>query len=205
MEGGEMRRRDVIAALIGGAAAVVLAGGVAWAAIPPVPGGVIQGCYDNAGNVRVVEALPCQGNATPFQWNQQGIEGPRGEKGDQGPQGLQGIQGIQGQKGDKGEKGDKGDTGAPGPAGPAGVSGYEVVVNQVDIPRLSVQTYDLDCPAGKVGIDGGEMAGFRVVATPYNALVNPSKPAGSGYRLTVGNDGLTTVTIFPWVACVNAV
>ena len=49
------------------------------------------------------------------------------------------------------------------------------------------------------------MAGYRVVATPYNSLVNPNKPVGSGYRVTVGNDGLNTVTIFPWVACVNRV
>ena len=38
-----MRRRDLIAALAGGAIVLALAGGVAWAAIPNVPGGVIQG------------------------------------------------------------------------------------------------------------------------------------------------------------------
>ena len=47
-------------------------------------------------------------------------------------------------------------------------------------PRLTTQTVEIDCPAGKVGIDGGEMAGFAVNATPYNALVYPSKPVGSG-------------------------
>jgi hypothetical protein len=37
-----MNRRDVIAALAGGAIVTMLAGGVAWAAIGD--GGVIQGC-----------------------------------------------------------------------------------------------------------------------------------------------------------------
>ncbi len=52
-----MRRRDLIAAGLGAVAATVLAGGVAWAAIPE--GGVIQGCYDSGGNLKVVASLPC--------------------------------------------------------------------------------------------------------------------------------------------------
>ena len=74
-----------------------LAVGIAFAAIPG-SNGVIQGCYDRDGDLKVVDALPCPKHWTPLQWNQQG------------------IQGIQGVKGDQGIQGDKGDT------GPAGVS-----------------------------------------------------------------------------------
>ena len=74
-----MRRRDLIAALAGGAFALLLAGGAAWAAIPG-PDGVIQGCYDGGGNVKVVQALPCPKNYTPFQWNEQGLKGEPGRR-----------------------------------------------------------------------------------------------------------------------------
>jgi hypothetical protein len=78
-----MRRRDLIAALAGGAFALLLAGGAAWAAIPG-PDGVIQGCYDGGGNVKVVQALPCPKNYTPFQWNEQGLKGEPGPAGANG-------------------------------------------------------------------------------------------------------------------------
>lgn len=80
-----MKRRDIVAAAVGAVAATALAGSVARAAIGD--GGVIQGCYDSGGNVKVVAALPCPKNYTPFQWNQQGIPGPKGDQGDQGPRG----------------------------------------------------------------------------------------------------------------------
>jgi hypothetical protein len=47
------------------AVAATLAGGIAWAAIPNAQG-VVQGCYDGGGNVKVVSALPCPKNYTPF-------------------------------------------------------------------------------------------------------------------------------------------
>jgi hypothetical protein len=78
-----MKRRDLIAAAAGAIAATVLAGGVAWAAIPG-PSGVIQGCYDSGGNVKVVEALTCPRNYTPFQWNAQGPPGTHGADGADG-------------------------------------------------------------------------------------------------------------------------
>lgn len=80
---------------------VGLAVGIAYAAIPGA-NGVIQGCYDDRGDLRVVEALPCPKHHTPLEWNQQGI------------QGLKGDQGLQGPQGDKGDKGDPGEPGASG-------------------------------------------------------------------------------------------
>ena len=70
-----------------GAIATALVGGIASAAIPS-PSGVIQGCYDSGGNVKVVEALPCPRNYTPLQWNQQGLQGAKGDKGDRGLDGA---------------------------------------------------------------------------------------------------------------------
>jgi hypothetical protein len=110
-----MRKRDLLAALLGAVVATVFAGGVAWSAIPE--GGVIQGCYDGGGNLKVVSALPCPRAHTELQWNQQG---PKGDKGDTGPQGLQGPQGEQGAQGEQGPQGEQGTTGSTGPAGPAG-------------------------------------------------------------------------------------
>ncbi len=81
-------RKDLLAAVVGGAIVMVLAGGVAWAAIPAVPGGVIQGCYDSGGNVKVVETLSCPAKYTPFQWNQQGPAGTNGTNGTNGHDGA---------------------------------------------------------------------------------------------------------------------
>jgi hypothetical protein len=84
-----MRKRDLIAAAVGGLTVTVLAGSVAWAAIPG-DGGVIQGCYDTGGNVKVVATLPCPKGYTALAWAQQGPAGDQGEKGDPGNLALAG-------------------------------------------------------------------------------------------------------------------
>jgi hypothetical protein len=89
-------KRELIAAAVGAVTATVLAGGIAWGAIGD--GGVIQGCYDAGGNLKVVSALPCPKGYTSLPWNQQGPKGEPGPKGDPGS---------------KGDPGDKGDRGAP--------------------------------------------------------------------------------------------
>lgn len=63
-------RRSGISLLLATAVLAVV-GGVAWAAIPG-PGGVIQGCYDGGGNLKVVEQLPCPKGSKPIAWNQTG-------------------------------------------------------------------------------------------------------------------------------------
>jgi hypothetical protein len=63
-------RRSGVSLLLAGALLAVV-GGVAWAAIPG-PGGVIQGCYDAGGNLKVVEQLPCPKGNKPIAWNQTG-------------------------------------------------------------------------------------------------------------------------------------
>ena len=81
------RRASFVLAAAAGVLATALVGGIASAAIPG-PSGVIQGCYDSGGNVKVVEALPCPPKYTPFQWNQQGLQGAKGDKGDRGLNGA---------------------------------------------------------------------------------------------------------------------
>ena len=68
------RRRPLLAA---GVVCVlgVVGVGYAFGAIPGA-GGVIQGCYDSGGNLKVVNALPCPKNSTSLSWNQTGPTGP---------------------------------------------------------------------------------------------------------------------------------
>jgi hypothetical protein len=58
-----------------------------WATVGS--GGVIQGCYDSGGNLKVVSALPCPKGYTPLQWNQQGPPGTNGTNGTDGVSGYE--------------------------------------------------------------------------------------------------------------------
>src|SRR2546422_920795 len=67
------------------AALVIAIGGAAFAAIPD-SSGVIHGCYERRGNLRVIdtEATPpqgCRSRETVLSWNQQGPQGPPGPPG----------------------------------------------------------------------------------------------------------------------------
>jgi hypothetical protein len=128
---GSKRRVAVVGALLVG----VCAAGIAYAAIPG-PDGVIQGCYDTGGNVKVVDALPCPKGYTPFAWNQQGPAGGTGPTGSQGP---------------------KGDTGDPGPAGGRGPSDVYVTSSNDSqfsdaVGQFSEPVAHLDLPAGSYAL-----------------------------------------------------
>jgi hypothetical protein len=57
-------------------------GGVAFGAIPGADG-VIKGCYDNSGSLKVIDsAATCNASSTAISWNQ------KGPKGDAGPNNL---------------------------------------------------------------------------------------------------------------------
>jgi len=73
------RRPKLVAGAIGGVIAAAVVGGIAWAAIPG-PGGVIQGCYDSGGNVKVVNALPCPKGFTPFSFLASTAKAPDADK-----------------------------------------------------------------------------------------------------------------------------
>jgi hypothetical protein len=62
---------------------------VVQAAIPD-SNGVVHGCVQPSGNLRVVRSTTsaCKQNETPLDWNQTGPQGPRGPKGDTGSPGT---------------------------------------------------------------------------------------------------------------------
>src|SRR5438552_2831741 len=88
-----MRKGDLLSAAAGAAVASVLAGGIAWAAIPGA-GGVIKGCYQkNEGLLRVIDpaTTACLTSEVPIAWNARGIGGARGEPGPAGANGRNGV------------------------------------------------------------------------------------------------------------------
>jgi hypothetical protein len=111
---GKLIRPAVVAVAI--AAALLVAGGIAYATIPD-GSGVIHGCYQkNQGTLRVIDTgttQTCSSSEAPLTWSQ---TGPQGE------QGIQGQQGIQGPKGD---------TGPTGPSDVYSVDGFEQPVKGI--------------------------------------------------------------------------
>lgn len=76
---------------------VVALGVAAVAAAIPNADGVIQGCYNQTGRLRVVEnATQCHAAETALTWHQRGPRGPAG------PQGLKGEPGVAGPAGPPG-------------------------------------------------------------------------------------------------------
>ena len=78
-------RLVVLVVVVGGVAA-----GFAYATVG-IPGsnGVIQGCYDSGGNLKVVASLPCPKGYTSLPWNQQGQPGTNGTNGTNGVSGYE--------------------------------------------------------------------------------------------------------------------
>jgi hypothetical protein len=86
------RRRAVLVAV---AAILVLAGGIAYAAIPGA-NGTITGCYKANGSLRVIDAeagQTCTSSEQQLTWNQTGPQGPEGPQGPTGPPGPSGALG----------------------------------------------------------------------------------------------------------------
>jgi hypothetical protein len=141
---GLSRRTVVIAA----ATVVVLpmAGAVASAAVPDSDMGVIDGCYDRSGQLRVIDPQArdrrdreCTNRETAISWNQ---EGP------QGAQGLPGADGAPGPAGESGPQGEKGDPGPQGPAGPAGPQGPAGESGGLDRTSFQITADNVTVPAG---------------------------------------------------------
>jgi hypothetical protein len=174
-------------------AAVLVLGGIAYAAIPD-SGGVIHGCYGTSnGQLRVIDdrAQTCKNGETALSWNQQG---PNGDKGDQGVQGIQGIQGVQGTPG---SKGDKGDQGIPGVEGPPGISGLEYVSASSTVSGHSSGFAVARCPAGKSAFGGG----YNWGGSPQ--LVSAANFTGDspGYQAVVFNNADDSRVISVTVSC----
>jgi hypothetical protein len=109
------------------AVAALVAGSIAWAAIPD--NGVIHACYNRTnGKLRLADAQnpklgSCLASEAVLDWNQQG------------PAGAPGAQGGTGAKGDPGAQGEPGPQGAAGPQGPAGPTGPSGIVAGIVNPN----------------------------------------------------------------------
>ena len=125
---------------VGVAASVVLAGGVAVAAIPSTTTGLISGCRNvKTGALRVIDyqaGKRCTPTTErPLTWNAKGVAGPRGPQGIAGATGAMGPIGATGSAGPIGATGSAGPIGATGPAG--GARGYARIDSTGTVTRSS--------------------------------------------------------------------
>jgi type VI secretion system secreted protein Hcp len=114
------RRGLVVLAVV---AALSVAGGIAYAAIPD-GGNVYTACMLKAtGTIRLIDpSLPssnlmghCTSIEQQLSWNQTGQPGPQGAKGATGAQGVKGDTGATGPQGPKGDAGSSGGSGGGAP------------------------------------------------------------------------------------------
>ena len=210
-----MKRRILtIAAII---AAVLGVGGVAAYAAIPDSSGVIHGCYDNGGNVKVIDTAvttSCPKGYTPLNWSQTGPQGPQGATGPAGPAGPTGPAGPAGAKGDTGDTGPAGPAGPAGPqgpqgpAGPSGFSGYQVVTGPAvgqtySLGGLTEHIFDAVCPSGDVVISGGWSSGGSMSLNgegPGNQVSND--PANS-WAVDLYNNSVLTGYLQVYAICVS--
>lgn len=129
---------------------MVLVGVIATHATIPAPTGVIYGCYDNAGKLRVIDnaTTTCKTNETQLTWSQTGPQGPIGPQGPQGPTGVQGPAGLQGPAGPQG---------ATGPAGPSHAYFTENESSALPLNTVATQLLTLTVSAGDYIIDAKTM------------------------------------------------
>lgn len=194
-------------ALVGAVMIALPSAGIAYAAIPG-SNGVIQGCYDSGGNVKVVSELPCPKSWTPLAWNQTGPQGPVGATGPQGPigatgpqgpkgdtgatgatgpQGATGATGAQGPKGDTGATGATGATGPQGPAGP-GLSFEKLAAGaQNDFDIAGVGTVYLGCGPGGVSANEYLMGVGNFGGNGADSVWIDDSIAGTSYRTLAPN------------------
>ena len=146
--------KNAVAAIAGGAALVCAA--VAYAAIPD-SSGVIHGCYDKKGALRVVDpgTGACVKGENALDWSQQGPAGPQGPPGSTGATGAQGPQGP---------------TGAQGPAGAA--HGYAFKVTGVSVGSSATTVISGSVPAGTYMVWAQTWFQAFVFQTDPDALVS---------------------------------
>lgn len=174
------RKRRRMAVVVAGAAGIMVAGGVAWAAVPS--GGVINACYrdrggegrsgddennNGGGQLRIIDASAggsCRRNEKLLTWNQTGPQGVGGSAGATGATGAIGQTGVPGAKGDTGPQGL---TGAAGAAGAVGQSG------PMGVPGAKGDTGAQGAPgaAGGLGTVTQRDAKFTVAGSEYKEFL----------------------------------
>lgn len=172
------RRMKVLVMVLGLAAVMFAAGGVALAHTGSVNLGVIHACVNNGGQLTIVGPNDtCPGNQTPLDWNAEGQQGPQGNPGLVGPEGP------------------------VGPAGAGGLSNVTFVFTDsviADQQLAGGTSYAAVCPVGTLATGGGwamqgtigvgsNLDSFLVIAnSPYGSMqgwqvmIRRSGPAGIG-------------------------
>jgi hypothetical protein len=123
--------------LVAATAALAVAAGAGYAAIPS-SNGTVNGCYERrTGLLRVIDkeaGKNCLAFENPIGWSVQGPPGAAGAAGTAGATGATGPAGPQGEQGVPGVAGGVGPQGPAGPAGPQGPSGYAGIYEETTIP-----------------------------------------------------------------------
>jgi hypothetical protein len=152
--------------IVAAIAALGIAAGVAYAAIPD-SAGVIRGCYDKNGGLRVIDpstGSACKNSETALDWSQTGPQGMPGQDGTNGTNGTNGVSGWELKKAD-----------FPLPSEGDGYSG-------------TAQSDEVSCSPGKKILGGGITTDSWV-----NSIVRYSGPNASGTKWMViiqrTNDG----------------
>jgi hypothetical protein len=147
------------------AAALVVGGGVAVAAIPSTSTGNITGCVlKTTGAARIIDyqaGKRCKATENSLNWAQQGVAGA---------------------------------IGPIGPAGTPGVSGWEIVTAMTPIDTDANKSVTAYCPASKVVVGGGGFGGNTQSSFAQNSLsgepgrawaLYATYPEGLSWRLVV--------------------
>jgi hypothetical protein len=188
-----MRPRVVLLAC---AALGLTAGGIAYASIPDSHG-VINGCYDRNGTLRVISAGPgpggsCKRAETALDWNQSGPTGARGATGSTGPNGASGATGA---------TGSTGPTGATGPSG--SLSSFDDLAGRScsnrGVPGTISISYSLEGAVTLACVPTGTFTNLEVDADAGDTNIKVSSVSGisAGGVLVVsdGTDYQETVTV----------
>lgn len=95
-----MRPTKQLLAAAGLAAALAIAAGIAYAAVPN--GGTITACYGKGGALHVIDSTvtDCKKNETKLEWNQSGPPGQDGKDGKDGAPGVSGYEIVTNERAD---------------------------------------------------------------------------------------------------------
>ena len=170
------------------AAAVLAAGGIAYATIPSSSGVYTACVLKGVGTIRLIDPSlgthSLLGHCTPLEtqvtWNQAGPAGATGLRGTTGPQGASGPAGP---------------TGPTGPQGPAGSFSVQTDSPAVgDYSDYGDVVVDVSCPVGQTAVTGvwTVQPTFLIGGVTYIANVvsfRSSGPSGTGWQYTIINQG----------------
>lgn len=197
-----MRKQATLVAAIS-VVAILSIGGAVYAAIPDA-NGVIHGCYNTRGLLRVIDdsQTTCGAGETPLNWNVKGQPGP------QGPTGPQGSIGPQGPAGDSGlpqvffEAG----SGTSSVASPNGVGGpFELDIASVPagayVAEAQISAFDFPSTL-TCSIEGTASRTLKLFRDPAAPLGSDTTIFGTlditnAFNHTGGPVGLTCSTVGP--------